>query len=396
MFDFEEKIDRRGTGSAKWAHAPEAVKLAGEIPLSVADMELRCPKAVTEALHKAADHGIYGYTIADEEYFSATRDYLKRRHGYEVEREWMLNTHGIVPAVGLAVRALTEAGDAVLVCPPVYYPFYSAIEKNGRKIYRSQLLLKNGKYEMNFPEFEDLCARDEVKLFIMSSPHNPVGRVWSAEELREIARICKENNVFVIADEIHCDIILPGNRHTSFITVPDGRDNCMLCTAISKTFNLAGLNCSDIFIPNAEARAKIAKKLDDEGAFGIGYFSRAASIAAHTECDDWLDAMILHVNGNFELMYKFIKERLPELSCIRAEGTYLAWVDMRALGLSNEEQERMDVEDAKLALDEGYVFGMGGEGFSRWNLAAPRAEILRALERFEKAINALQKKRGLR
>lgn len=396
MYNFDEKIDRTDTGSSKWLRAPEAVRKSGELPLSIADMEFHCPPAVTKAIIEAAERGIYGYTMPDDAYFNSVHDFLLRRHGYDVKKDWMLNSRGIVSALGITVRALSRPGDSIVVMTPVYYPFFGAIEDNGRKLVKNQLILNDGKYSIDFEGFERICERSETKLFIMSSPHNPVGRVWTKDELTRIAHICKTNNVIVLADEIHCDIVMPGYKHTSFLSIPEGIENCVVCTAMSKTFNLAGLSCSDIFIPNDYIREKVADQFEVESSHGVAYFARAASIAAHTECDQWLDEMIQYVARNFDTMYDFIDTRLPELKIIRAEGTYLAWIDMRALGLTNEQQESMDVDEAHLALDEGYLFGMGGEGFSRWNLAVPRAEIIRALERFETAINNLQKKRGLK
>lgn len=393
MYDFTTVTDRRHTGSAKWDFAPESVKNAGVVPLSVADMEFRVAPEIKRAAINAAEHGIYGYTYADDEYFDAIKNYYIRHHGYEPKREWHTITNGIVPALSIAVRAFAKEGEGVIVQSPVYYPFYNDIKKNGCRIVENRLILKNGHYEMDFEGLERLTARDDIHLMILCSPHNPIGRVWKREELERVCDICKRNGVFLIADEIHCDIIMSGNKHNSLLTFPEYIDNCMVCTAMSKTFNVAGLGCSDIFIPNEERR----KAYMDEQSRGMGnsltYFARAVAIAAHNECDEWLKEMLNAVETNFNTLYDFIETRLPALKCIRAEGTYLAWIDMRALGLNDEELEKMHL-DAFLALDEGYVFGTNGSGFARWNMALPNHLLTEALERLEKAVKPILERHG--
>lgn len=391
MYQFNEFINREGTGSVKWEIRAAAVKKAGTVPLSVADMEFRCPPEVTTAVQRAAQHGIYGYTLADDAYFEALRGFMKRRHGSEIERDWLLVTNGVVSALGMCVRALSEPGDAVVIQPPVYAPFLESITANGRKPYFNQLVLKDGRYEINFNEFETFCAKEETKLFILSSPHNPVGRIWTTEELQRLAQICAAHGVKIIADEIHADIILEGYHHTSMLNIPAAKENCAVCTAVSKTFNLAGLSCSDIFVPNAEMRKKLARQQAQDHAFGMNYFARAASIAAHTQCDAWLDELNAYLTKNFQLMYDFIGQRLPVLDCIRAEGTYLAWVDMRALGLSDCELKDFCENKANLALTMGDWFGMGGSGFTRWNVALPMQILSDSLDRFAAAVDKLTK-----
>ncbi len=395
MYDFDTFIDRAGTGSAKWESRAAAVKKAGAVPLSVADMEFRCPPAVAEAIRKAADHGIYGYTFPDDAYFDALKGFMQRRHACETERSWLLVTNGVISALGIAIRSLSSPGDAVVIQPPVYAPFLEGILANGRKPYFNQLVHKNGSYEINFEEFESFCAKDETKLFILSSPHNPVGRVWTNQELNRLARICAAHGVVILSDEIHADIILKGYTHTSMLNIPAARENSVVCTAMSKSFNLAGLSCSDILVPNAELKAKLARQQDVDHAFGLNYFARAASIAAHTECDAWLDEMNAAVTSNFEYMDHFIRQRLPVLECVRMEGTYLAWVDLRALGLSDDELKDFCDNKAHLALTHGNWFGMGGSGFTRWNIALPRNILSESLNRFARAVEELtQRWRG--
>lgn len=389
MYDFDTFIDRANTGSAKWESRAAAVAKAGAVPFSVADMEFRCPPEVTEAIRRAADHGIYGYTFPDDAYFDALRGFMQRRHACAIERDWLIVTNGVISALGIAIRALTNPGDAVVIQPPVYAPFLESILANGRKPFFNQLVLKNGRYEINYEEFESFCAKEETKLFILSSPHNPVGRVWTREELDHLARICAAHGVVIVSDEIHSDIILKGYTHTSMLNVPEARGNSVVCTAMSKSFNLAGLSCSDIFVPNAELRARFARQQQVDHAFGLNYFARAASIAAHTACDAWLDEMNAYIANNFEYLDDFIRQRLPILECIRMEGTYLAWVDLRALGLSDGELKDFCASKAHLAFTHGDWFGMGGSGFTRWNIALPIRILSESLNRFAFAVDEL-------
>ena len=389
MYDFDTVIDRRGTGACKWEFAPEAVQQANMLPLSIADMEFKMPPQVQSALHGAVDHGVCGYTTVDDEYFSAVAGFMKRRHGFVVQRDWLCVTPGVVTALGIAVRAYTEPGDGVIIQPPVYMPFWSAISGNKRELLENQLIYENGRYTVDFDNLEELCRRPEAKLMIISSPHNPVCRVWQRWELERMGRICKENGVIILADEIHQDIVMPGYTHTVISKIDGMEDNCIICTAMSKTFNLAGLSCSNIFIPNRELREKFVRVQQRDSTTGVPFYARYAAIAAYTECDSWVDELIRYIDGTFKFMYKFIDERLPGIHCLRAEGTYLAWVDMRALGLTDSELETLAVEKGLLALDEGYIFGTGGSGFERWNIAVPRSALEAALIRLEKAIKGI-------
>ena len=391
MYDFDSRVSRVSTGSFKHDHAPEPVKNAGHIPLTIADMELKMPSALSEALIEAAKHGVCGYTYADDAYFEAVRGFLGRRHGFFPERESLINTSGVVTALHMLIRALTNENDGVIIQPPVYPPFRMAVRENGRKLLNNPLLLgEDGRYRMDFEGLEALCAREEAKLLILCSPHNPVGRVWTLEELTRLGEICLKHGVFVVADEIHFDLAMFHNKHTVFSTIKGFENNCAVCTSISKTFNTAGLCCSNIFIADKARREAFEKVADREAPFGIPYFARAATIAAYTRCDAWLDALLSYVEGNFNTLDSFLRERLPMLRLIKPEGTYLAWVDMHALGLDKDALEALMLNKALLALDEGYIFGEEGAGFERINLALPRKELLYALERLEKAVFELK------
>ena len=391
MFDFQSVVDRCDTGAIKIDFAPEPVKGSGFVPLTIADMEFRTAPVITEAIKMAAQRGIYGYTYADGAYFEAARSWQHSRHSWDILPEWLVTTNGVVPALGTAVRALTDIGDGVIIQPPVYPPFKSSIVDNGRTLVENPLLCRDGNYYIDFDDFAEKCARPNVKLMLLCSPHNPVGRVWSLEELSRVAQICRDNGVVVVSDEIHNDLILPNNVHTVFANVSGALDNCIVCTAISKTFNLAGLSCSNIYIPNESISKRFAHQAHIESSGCVPFFARAATIAAYTSGAEWLDSLIGVIDVNFNLMYSFVKSRLPMLRVTKAQGTYLAWVDMRSLNLDDSALEAFMLKQAKLALDEGYIFGTNGGGYERWNLALPTPLLLNALERLESSVKLLTK-----
>ncbi len=386
-YNFDKCVDRRNTGSVKWEIAPKRIIESGNIPLSIADMELETAPEIVDAMKTAAMHGICGYTGVDDAYFEALRSFQKRRHNLAIEREWLTVTSGVVTALGIAVRAFTEKGDGVLINTPAYPPFFSAIKGNERTLIESELLHESGRYEINFDEMEALAK--SAKLLILCSPHNPVGRVWTASELERLAQICIKNDLIVIADEIHQDIVLDNNKHITLANISGMAERCIVCTSMSKTFNLAGLSCSDVFIPNKELRERFISVQQRDSTTGVPYFARAAQIAAHTKCDKWLDELLAYISANFRLMYDYISANMPDLICAHTQGTYLAWVDMRALKMNCEQLEAFSVNKALLALDEGYIFGKAGEGFERWNLALPREELKKCLDRLYSAYKQL-------
>lgn len=387
-FDFESAIDRHNTGSWKWDSVCEPVRSLGYLPLTIADMEFSMPQPVKDALHRAVDHGICGYTEPDDVYFNSIAGYFTRRHGFTPQKGSLCCTSGVVPALGLAVRSFTNEGDSIIIQPPVYPPFKRTVDINHRKLVENPLILNDGHYEMNLEQLEDLC-HDGAKMLILCSPHNPVGRVWTRDELKAVADICIRHNVIVLSDEIHADITYGNNHHTVMATIPGMLERSIICTAMSKTFNLAGLMCSNIFIHNEEMREKFKERIGIDGSHCVPFFGRAASIAAHTECDEWVDGLVAYVNETFNMCYSFFKERLPMIECIRAEGTYLLWMDFRKLGMNDADLESFMINRAHIASDEGYIFGTGGSGFERFNLAAPRREIESALMRLESAIKSL-------
>ena len=385
--DFDKVIDRRGTNSAKYDFAAENGKPEDVLPLWVADMDFQVPRAVTEKLEEISRFGIFGYSSGTEEYFAAVHDWYLERFGWDIQKEWMLNTPGVVFAVAMAVKGLTEPGDGVLIQQPVYYPFKRVITDNGRRAVNSPLVLKDGRYEMDLEDFEKKLQTENVKLFILCSPHNPVGRVWTEEELRAVGELCLKYNVMVLSDEIHCDFVFGGHKHHVFADLDERfADITVTCTAPSKTFNIAGLQVSNIFASNYEVRKKVYREIRNTGYGGLSIMGIAACQAAYEGGSTWLEELKEYLKGNLDFLRSFLKERIPQVKLIEPEGTYLVWLDMRELGLTPEEQDRLMVEEAKLWLDTGTMFGEEGAGFERINIACPRATLEEALLRLEKAI----------
>ncbi len=383
MFDFDKVIDRRGTGSIKVDLIQKNQLPEDTIPLWVADMDFETAPEIREALTRLSEYGIYGYSMPQDSYFTAVHDWFFRRFGWEVREEWMLQTPGVVFALATAVRAFTEENDRVLIQRPVYYPFTKVVEQNNRVVVNSPLVYENGSYHIDFEDFENKIVSENVKLFILCNPHNPVGRVWAKEELQRMGEICIKHDVFVVADEIHCDFIRKDYQHTNFATLgEDFEQNCMICTAPSKTFNLAGLQISNIFIPNEEKRELMQKELDRVGFHGAGLFGMAACEAAYTYGEKWLEELLLYLEGNLEYIRDYVKEKLPKVKIIEPEGTYLLWLDVSAYGYTQEELKERLRSQVRVWLDEGDMFGVEGNGFVRVNIASPRAVIAGAMERF--------------
>ena len=387
-YDFDSVIDRKGTGSIKHDAAKRFGKPEGLIPLWVADMDFKVAEPIIDALRKKVDHGIYGYESPSPTYFDAASGWFTRRFGWTPKEEWLVVTSGVVPAVNYAVKALTFEGDSILIQTPVYYPFSNAINSNGRKLIENPLVLKDGRYEIDFEDFEKKIVDNSVKLFIFCSPHNPVSRVWTIEELKTLGAICKKHNVFVVADEIHCDFTFNGHKHTMFIDAcPEIADKTISCTAPSKTFNLAGLQTSNIWIPGEETRARFQEALEATGFFGSNSMGIAACEAAYLHGDEWLDQCKEYIYENYLFFKDYIQEKIPSLRVHELEGTYLLWVDFSALGKTPEEVNDLILNKAGLWLDEGKMFGTGGENFQRFVLACPRSILAEALERLACAIN---------
>ncbi len=389
-YDFDQIINREGTNSIKWDYDFLEKEFGAKdlISMWVADMDFKCPQPVIDALVKRAEHGIYGYTQRGKEYYQAVVDWLKKRHNWDVKEEWIVFTPGIVPAINYIVQAFCFRGDKVVVQNPVYYPFYNAINNNGCHVVTNPLIYKDGTYTMNFADLEEKTKDPYVKLMILCSPHNPVGRVWTKEELTKLGEICLENNVLVVSDEIHSDLILKGYKHFPFASITEEfPQHSITCTAPSKTFNLAGLQTSNIIIPNDKLRTCFSKVLASNNVELTNCFGSVALTAAYDEGEEWLDQLLGYLQENVEFIDKFVQEKMPEIKFIRPQGTYLAWLDFRAITTDAKRLEKFMREKAKIALDEGYIFGEGGQGFERINFACPRSVLEQALNRIEQALH---------
>jgi aminotransferase/cystathionine beta-lyase len=390
MYDFTTRIDRSGAGSDKWDSMKKANPAVGRdiVPLSVADMEFKTAPEITAGLQDYLTDLILGYTGPTERYYDAVRFWMKNRHSWDIEDRWIVNSNGVVAALYNCVKAFAAPGEGVIIMPPVYYPFYMAIERNKRKVVANRLLVKNGRYEIDFDDLETKTADPHNKLLLFCSPHNPVGRVWEKEELKRLGDICLRHGVTIVSDEIHFDLIMDGYRHTVLAGLgEDYAHNTITCTAPSKTFNLAGMRASNIIIPNEKLRQKylgeISLSMSGPALNILGY--RACEIA-YTRCGPWLDELIPVIDGNRKTVEDFMARRIPGIRVFRMEGTYLQWWDCRGLGMDYRELEKFMVHQARLFLDEGYVFGEEGQGYERINLACPAAVLEEALERLEGAL----------
>ncbi len=380
---FDEIYNRKNTGSYKWdTIVPDGVIERGAYPLSVADMEFKTPEEVRSAIKSFTDKGFFCYTSGDGEYRNSVKGFMKRRHDFEIENDWITCVGGVVFAINTAIRAFTEPGDKIIIQTPVYYPFSASIVNNGRVIADNPLVAVDDSYIINFDELEKIASEPDVKMMLLCSPHNPVGRVWTKDELKRIGDICLNNNVILISDEIHFDIVRKGVEHTVIYNVDEElKKNTVICTAVSKTFNLAGLGTSNIIIADEALRNKFQKQLSTDGYSSINCVSRPATIAAYTQCDYWVDAMNAYVEDNVNYV-KSVVDEIPQIKMYKCEGTYLVWLDMRELKLNDDELDKFLVEKCGIIQDPGFWFGEGGKGFSRLNVACPR----KALEKTMKAL----------
>ena len=388
MFDFDRVINRKNTNCAKFDAAAANGLPEDVLPLWVADMDFAAPECVLEALHKAIDHGIFGYSILGDEYFAAIRNWFYQRFSWAVERSWLVTTPGVVFALSCAVRAATQPGDAVLVQPPVYYPFFRVIQENDRKVIESPLVYEQGKYSVDFGDLEEKIRKNNVKLFILCSPHNPVCRVWTREELQRLGSICQRYGVTVISDEIHCDFAFPEYPHTPFpVACPELAENTIVCTAPSKSFNLAGLQVSNIFIPGEKLRASFQKQMEIICYHEPNRLGAIACTAAYQNGGPWLDACKAYMRDNLNYLRAFLQEHAPAIRLVEPEGTYLAWLDCSGLGMTKDELDDLIVNKAKLWLDTGSIFGSTAEQFQRVVLACPRKTLEEALHRLAEALS---------
>lgn len=390
QYNFDEIIPRRHTNSVKYDFAKQRGKPEDLLPMWVADMDFQTPPAVREALGAKAAHGIFGYSDPDETYFDALEKWFKTRHDWTVDPHTAVLAPGVVFAICTLMRCLTKPGDAILIQEPVYYCFRLGIRDNDRRIVANELRFDGERYAIDFEDFERKIVENDVKLFILCSPHNPVGRVWTKAELEQLAEICLRHNVFVVADEIHEDIVYPGSKHIVFASLwEEVADRCAVCTAPSKTFNVAALHNANIFIANKEVRKEVQRELDAEGFSQSNIMGLVACQTAYQTSAEWVDQLVDYLHGNLSLMRETFRTRMPQLKLIEPEGTYLPWVDFSRLGLSAPDLDRFIVERAKLWLDDGRIFGAGGAGFQRFNIATPRAILQQALDQLENAVRQI-------
>ena len=390
QYNFDEIIDRRNTDSLKYDFAKEREKPEEILPLWVADMDFKTPACVIDALVDKSQHGIFGYSETKRDYFEVLQHWFSSRFHWKIQPEWLVKTPGVVYAISTAIRALTAKGDAVLVQQPVYYPFSRSVLVNQRKLAVNQLIYSQGKYRIDFEDLEEKVIKNHVKLFILCSPHNPVGRVWTREELIRLGDICLKHGVIVISDEIHADFTYQGYRHLVFADVkPEFSKIAVTCTAPSKTFNLAGLQISNIFIASGDIRSKFRQEIARSGYSQMNTMGIAACRAAYAKGGEWLAQLKEYLAGNLNFLSGFLQEKLPSIRLVEPEGTYLAWLDCSGLGLDSQKLEDLIVNRAQLWLDSGTMFGAGGEGFQRVNIACPRIILQQSLIQLEDAVRSL-------
>lgn len=378
-YDFDEVISRRGTLSYKWDSAMDAEVL----PLWVADMDFRTSPAIIEALQRRVVHGIFGYTRVPDAYYQAVTNWFARRHGWNIQREWMIYTSGVVPAVSAVIKALTVPGDKVLVQTPVYNCFFSSIRNNGCTLAASPLLRVGNTWQMDFEDLERKASDPDVKVFLLCNPHNPVGRVWTREELLKAGEICSRHGVTVVSDEIHCELVYPGHAYTPFASISgDFSAHAIVCISPSKAFNIAGLQIANIVVPDEEVRRKIDKAININEVCDVNPFGVTATIAAYTEGEEWLNQLLVYLQANYKWMQDYCRTHLPDFPISDLEGTYLVWMNCSILHKTSDVLEQELLDESKLWLNAGTMYGTEGEGFMRWNIACPRSVLAEGLERF--------------
>ncbi|VDG97794.1 Cystathionine beta-lyase PatB [Lysinibacillus sphaericus] len=388
-YNFDTVVDRMKSSSVKWDGAEALFGEKDLLPLWVADMDFKVPDEVSKAVADKAAHGIFGYTIREESYYQSIIDWMKSRHNWTIKKEWICHSPGVVTALSLAVQAFTKPGDKVIVQPPVYYPFMKVTETNNREVVYNPLVNNNGSYEM---DFEDLTSKidESVKLLMLCNPHNPGGFVWNKDDLQRLGDICMEHGILVISDEIHSDLVFKKGSHIPFASLSEKfAQNSITCTAPSKTFNLAGLQTSNIIIPNEELREKFTMETERNSIGMPNSFGPVATEAAYTHGGPWLEDVLEYVEGNLKFVTDYFADNIPALKVLPLEATYLAWIDCTELGMTPEELETFFLSKAHVALNQGKAFGPGGEGFVRMNLACSRSIVEKASKQIQDAVKSL-------
>lgn len=384
-YDFDEVIERRGSNSYKW-DTPAA---DGVLPLWVADMDFRTAPPVVDALRRRVEHGIYGYTKVPAAYYDAVTGWFARRHGWNFRAEWIIYTSGVVPALSAVIKALAEPGDRIVVQTPAYNCFYSSIRNNGCELSASPLVYANGCYTIDFDDLERRLADLKARLFLLCNPHNPVGRVWTPDELHRMGELCMKYGVFVVADEIHCELTYEGHDYTPFASLSDTfAQHSVTCISPSKAFNIAGLQIANIVVPDDAVRRRVDRAININEVCDVNPFGVVATIAAYNEGAGWLDELRRYLRGNYEYLRDYFVRHLPDYPVLPLEGTYLAWIDCRASGTVSGALAVRLLEEHRLMLSPGEMYGPGGEYFLRVNLACPRARLAEALERLAAGLKA--------
>jgi cysteine-S-conjugate beta-lyase len=377
---FDKQIDRKGTGSVKVDGLKEYFGSDRLVPMWVADMDFQVPSCVTRAIKNRADHPVYGYTLVTPAFYETVTNWLKTRHGWDVPPGWIVFSPGIVPALTISVLIYTNPGDQVLLQSPVYPPFFSSIENNQRILVNNQLVETDGSYSIDFNDLEAKLSKN-VKLMFFCNPHNPVGRVWTKQEVQQVVSLCQKYNVILVSDEIHSDLVFPGHIHTSAADTGKGQDNMVICMAPSKTFNLAGLASAFLVVPDNMLREKIKGFMGNLHIHFGNLFGLVALQAAYEGGGEWLDGLLKYLEGNHDIVTGFFKEELPEIRPVSLEGTYLVWLDCRRTGMSDLKLKKFFIKEAGIAMNPGPSFGPGGNGFFRMNIACRRSTLSNALEK---------------
>ena len=382
-YNFDEIIPRRGTNSYKWDSAGDADVL----PMWVADMDFRTAPPVVEALRKRVEHGIFGYVRVPDAYYAAVTNWFARRHDWQIEKEWIIYTTGVVPALSAVIKALTTPGDKVMVQTPVYNCFFSSIRNNGCGMIANPLIYRNGTYQIDFADLEQKAADPSVKVLLLCNPHNPAGRVWTKQELTRIGDICIRNNVWVVADEIHCELVFPGHTYIPFASISqEFLMHSVTCTSPSKAFNLAGLQIANIISADTDIRTKIDKAININEVCDVNPFGVEALMAAYNDGEEWLEELKQYLFANYNYLRVYFEEYLPEFPVATLEGTYLVWADCSVLNQSSDETVKTLLEKEKLWVNEGSLYGEAGEGFIRINIACPRQQLIEGLNRLRRAL----------
>ena len=391
-YNFNERIDRSENHSAKWAEMEMKFGRSDLIPMWVADMDIKAAPEIVESMKKKVEQEIFGYVYRPDSYYKTATEWLKKRFGYEISPSSLIHSPGVVPSMSILVKMLTKTTDKILIQTPVYPPFASAVKDNGKELVENPLIKdEKGYYTIDFEDLEKKLSLDEVKLFILCNPHNPVGRVWKKEELLKMGELCKKYNVRILADEIWRDLIMPGYKHTPMASLSKGiEDITITLFSPTKSFNLAGLQASFATFPRAEERKEFDNILGQMDVKRNNPFSLVAFETAYEKCEDWLEELILHIDGNMQYVVDFIAEKLPEIKVVKPEGTYLMWLDFNGTKIPQDKIQEFLINEAKVAMNDGGSFGSNGKGFARMNVACPRYMVEEAMERIEKALKNLK------